>query len=37
MGIGPCEWDRNGNSHRTGNGNGKEWDLIAWVWEGMGM
>jgi len=22
--IGPCEWDGNGNSHRTGNGNGKE-------------
>jgi len=29
LGIGPREWDGNGNSHRTGNGIGigpREWD-----------
>jgi len=31
IGIGLREWD--GNSHR----NGKEWELIAWEWAGMGM
>jgi len=29
MGIGPREWDGNGNCHRTGNGNGNL--------EGMGV
>jgi len=35
MGIGPWEWDGNGNSHRIWNGNEREWELIAWEWEGM--
>jgi len=23
--------------YKIGNGNGKEWEAIAWEWEGVGM
>jgi len=26
-----------GISHKIGNENGKEWEWIAWEWEGVGI
>jgi len=39
METGTTQWDPVGMGIRLklGNANGKEWDLIAWKWEGMRM
>jgi len=33
MKIGPCEWDGNGNSHRTGDENGNRSTGMGSEWE----